>query len=433
MLPPEIQIIPASEPLDAQVNVPGSKSITNRALLLAALAEGRSVLQSVLLSDDTDAMASALRALGIMLHVDEPRRNIYVQGTRGRIPATQADLNIGGAGTAMRFLTGMLTLGWGRYRLDGNARMRQRPIGPLLDVLGRLGIDARSEDGNSCPPVLIETPSAGFAGGDAEIDANVSSQFVSALLMPAPLWSNGLRLTVNGKAGQPFIEMTLRLMRRWGVQNSARGNLITIPGGQRYSAMTFVVEPDATGASYFAAAAALVGGSVRIPGLSRDSVQGDVQFLDILQTMGARVLWESGSVEVSGDGKLVGIDVAMGAMPDVVPTLAAIAPFASSPTRIRDVGFIRHHESDRIHALATELSRLGARVQEFSDGLKIMPSVLRPDAIETYGDHRIAMAFAVLGLKLAGVRIKDPGCVTKTYPEFFGHLALLQKRKAASS
>jgi 3-phosphoshikimate 1-carboxyvinyltransferase len=433
MLPPEIEIIPASDPLDAQINVPGSKSITNRALLLAALAEGSSVLQSVLLSDDTDAMASALRALGITIQIDEPRRTIYVQGTRGRIPATQADLNIGGAGTAMRFLTGMLTLGRGRYRLDGNARMRQRPIGPLLDALGRLGIDARSENGNGCPPVIVDRSSSSFAGGDAEIDANVSSQFVSALLMPASLWPNGLRLTVNGEAGQPFIEMTLRLMSRWGVRSSASGNLITIPGGQCYRATTFAVEPDATGASYFAAAAAVVGGTVTIPGLSRDSVQGDVRFLDILQAMGMRVTWESGNVEVSGDGKLVGVDVAMGAMPDVVPTLAAIAPFASSPTHIRNVGFIRHHESDRIHALVTELSRLGARVQEFRDGLQIMPSALRPAAIETYGDHRIAMALAVPGLKMAGVRIKDPGCVTKTYPEYFDHLALLQNRKAASS
>jgi 3-phosphoshikimate 1-carboxyvinyltransferase len=220
--------------------------------------------------------------------------------------------------------------------------------------------------------------------------------------------------------------MTVKLMELWGASISMAGDRIAVPGGQHYRAMNFTVEPDATAASYFAAAAALLGGTLTIPGITKTSVQGDACFLEILEQMGARVTWHADAVKVSGTGKLRGVDVAMNAMPDVVPTLAAIAPFAETPTRIRKVGFIRHHESDRIGALATELRRLGAAVEEFDDGLEIAPSVLHAAAIETYDDHRIAMAFAVAGLKTAGVRIRNPGCVAKTYPEFFDDLERLR-------
>ncbi len=427
MFPPEIEIAPARYPLAATVDVPGSKSITNRGLLLAATAEGTSVIDSVLRSDDTDCMIAGLRALGFTIEVDEAGHRITVHGRGGTIPSVQANLEVGGAGTAMRFLAGFLTLGRGRFRIDGNTRMRQRPIGALLEAMRQLGIEARSENGNGCPPVVIDTTSASFAGGEVAIDASLSSQFASALLMPAPLWANGLKLTVHGEAARPFIEMTLKLMERWGGRTSIDRNTIIVPGRQRYHARKFSVEPDATGASYFAAAAALVGGRITIRGLVRDSVQGDLKFLEILERTGVRVHWNRDGVEVIGTGQLAGADVAMNVMPDVVATLAAIAPFASSPTRIRKVGFIRHHESDRIHALATELARLGGLVRELDDGLEIMPSVLHPAAIETYDDHRIAMAFSVAGLKLAGIRIKHPACVAKTYPEFFEHLADLNR------
>ncbi|MBV8360970.1 MAG: 3-phosphoshikimate 1-carboxyvinyltransferase [Deltaproteobacteria bacterium] len=422
MFPPEIEISPAEGPLAATIRVPGSKSITNRALLLAAMADGISVVDSVLLSDDTYSMTVALRTLGIDVDVDETNRIISVHGHGGIIPATRANLEVGGAGTAMRFLAGFLTLGHGHFRLDGNTRMRQRPIGALLEALRQLGIDARAENNDGFPPVIIDTTLTTFVGGEVTIDARLSSQFVSALLMPAPLWPHGLKLNVNGEAARPFIDMTLDLMKRWGVKASRDGDRIIVRGGQRYNATQFTVEPDATGASYFAAVAALVGGKITIRGLRRDSVQGDLGFLQILEQMGARIRWTSDGVEVVGTGRLAGVDVAMNTMPDVVATLAAIAPFASSPTRIRKVGFIRHHESDRIHALATELARLGAAVREFDDGLEITPSPLHRAIVETYDDHRIAMAFAVAGLKLAGVRIKNPGCVAKTYPEFFEHL-----------
>ncbi len=421
----EIAISPLKGPLDARVSIPGSKSITNRAMLLAALAQGRSVIDGALLSDDTRYMTEALKALGFVVEIDEPARRITVGGRGGTVPAHGGNLFVGGAGTVMRFLVAMLTLGEGRFHIDGNQRMRQRPIGPLLDAMQRLGASVYSERDNNCPPVVVDASRGRFEGGETSIDARVSSQFVSAMLMPAPIWKAGLKLHVIGDTARPFIDMTLRLMEMWGAHGSFEGDLIVVPGGQWYRAQRFAVEPDASSASYFAAAAALVGGVVRIEGLASNSAQGDLGFLSVLQRMGARVTWHPDFVEVTGSGKLAGVDVAMNSMPDMVATLAAIAPFALTPTRIRNVGFIRHHESDRIRGLFTELRRLGAIVRETDDGLEIEPSTMHPAAIETYEDHRIAMAFAVTGLKLAGITIKDPGCVAKTFPDFFERLAAL--------
>lgn len=428
----EIEIVPPRRPLAASIRVPGSKSITNRVLLLAAMATGRSTISGVGLNDDTRRMAAALGTLGFGLAVDETAARIVVDGRGGAIPVRGGDLDAGGAGTAMRFLLGFLTLGRGRFRLDGNQRMRERPIGPLLDTLAALGISVRAERDNGCPPVVIEIGEGGVSGGAARVDAAVSSQFVSALLMPAPLWPRGLELTVSGGAARPFITMTLALMERWGASATMSGSEIVVPGHQRYAAQkNFEVEPDASSASYFAAAAALVGGSVMLDGLRADSVQGDIEFMKLLERMGAGVEWREDGVKVSGSGKnLAGVDVAMGEMPDLVPTLAAIAPFCSSPTRIRSVSFIRHHESDRLHALATELQRLGASVHEYEDGMLIEPSRIGATAVETYDDHRIAMAFAVAGLKTSGIRIKNPGCVSKTYPDFFRDLAELSNPQA---
>jgi 3-phosphoshikimate 1-carboxyvinyltransferase len=421
----EFEIRALRGPIDAVVEVPGSKSVTNRAMLLAALAPGRSVIERALLSDDTRYMAEALRALGFAVEIDEGARQIIVDGLGGRIPASAAELNVGGAGTAMRFIVGLLTLSRGRFRIDGNERMRKRPVGPLLEALQRLGASIYSERDNGCPPVVAETTKGAVAGGETTIDARVSSQFVSALLMPAPLWPRGLVLHVEGETARPFINMTLKLMAAWGAESRVDDRTITVRGGQSYRAQKFDVEPDASSASYFAAAVALVGGRVKIIGLRRDSVQGDVEFLGLLKRMGAEVAWTDDGVEVHGAGKLAGVDAVMTAMPDMVPTLAAIAPFALGATRIRGVGFIRHHESDRIRAIASELRRLGATVREREDGLEIERSKIRPAAIETYDDHRIAMAFAVAGLKVAGMRIKDPACVAKTFPEFFERLAKL--------
>lgn len=317
-----IEIVPPSRPLRAALIPPGSKSITNRVLLLAAMADGRSRINGALLSDDTQRMAAALAALGFELVIDEAARQITVNGQSGTIRAAGASLDAGNAGTAMRFLAGFVTLGRGRFRIDGSPRMRQRPIAALLEALRALGIAASSELANDCPPIMIDTSGARFAGGAATIDATLSSQFVSALLMPAPLWRNGLRLTVAGKTARPFIDMTLRLMADWGALSSRTGDVILVPGGQRYQAMDFVVEPNVSGASYFAAAAATVGGSVAIHGLRRESVQGDTEFFAILERMGARIAWHADGVVVAGTGALRGVNVAMNAMPDLVPTLA---------------------------------------------------------------------------------------------------------------
>ncbi len=422
----EIEIVSARKPLEASLELPGSKSITNRALLLAAMCAGRSQIDSGLFSEDTRQMAQALRELGFRVDADQARKRFVVEGRGGAIAATSADLNVGGAGTAMRFLAGFLTLGRGRYRIDGNERMRQRPIGGLLDALKALGLSAESERANGCPPIVIDnTQAAPFEGGSVQVDARESSQFVSALLMPAPLWRAGLRLRVIGQAGKPFVTLTLRMMEQWGAESRVEADTIIVPGGQSYGARRFDVEPDASAAGYFAAAAALVGGRVRIHHLRRDSLQGDVGFLEVLARMGAGIRWHLDGVEVEGRGRLQGVDVDMSAMPDMAATLAAIAPFASSPTRIRNVAFIRHHESDRIRAVVTELKRLGAAARELDDGMLIEPSALKPAPIETYDDHRIAMSFAVVGLKLAGLRIRNPSCVSKTFPDFFERLAAL--------
>jgi len=423
----ELEIAPARGPLHAAIGLPGSKSITNRALLLAAMASGQSTIEAAQLSDDTNAMTEALRALGFRVEVDEAAHRISVHGLGGAIPASSAELFVDGAGTAMRFIVGFLTLGQGRYRVDGNQRMRQRPIGPLLDAMQQLGASVYAERDNRCPPVIVESRRSTFGGGETTIDARASSQFVSAVLMPAPLWPRGLKLRVLGDTARPFVEMTLRLMEVWGARSETEGDVITVPGGQTYHARQFVVEPDVSAAGYFAAAAALCGGEVKIQGVHRDSVQGDLGFFDLLEQMGAHVEWTVDGVVISGTGSLNGIDVAMNSMPDMVPTLAAIAPFASSGTRIRQVGFIRYHESDRLRALATELRRLGATVADYEDGIAIEPSHLAPATIETYDDHRIAMSFAIVGLKLAGVKMKDPTCVSKTFPDFFVRLAELTK------
>ncbi len=387
------------------------------------------MIEGALASDDTRYLAEALRALGLRLEVDEAHGRIAVEGHGGKIPAKSAELFVGNAGTAMRFLAGMLMLSQGRFRLDGSPRMRERPMGGLLEALVSLGVDARSERGNGCPPVTIDTQASGPAvGGETEVPATISSQFVSALLMPAPLLPRGLTIRLSGSpVARPFITMTLRMMAQWNaLSHQPDPATIVIPGAQSYAPQSYRVEPDATAATYFWATAALVGGRVEVSGLSRESVQGDVAFAGVLEQMGAQVKWGPDFIAVSREGRaLRGVDVAMDTMPDTVATLAAIASFAESPTRIRGVGFIRHHESDRLRALATELRRLGGDVEEFDDGLLIRPAALHGASVETYEDHRIAMAFSLVGLKIEGVRIKNPGCVAKTFPDFFTRLASL--------
>jgi 3-phosphoshikimate 1-carboxyvinyltransferase len=419
-------IEPAERPVDVDISLPGSKSYTNRALLVAALAGGRSTISEALFSDDADYMTRALRALGVPVEADPGRSTIVVDGVGGAPSAAAAELFVGNAGTAARFLTAYVALGRGRYRIDGVPRMRERPIGPLLDALRQLGVEAVSERNNDCPPIIVI--GKGIDGGPVDIAGDVSSQFISALLMIAPVTTRGIDLTILGElVSKPYVDLTLAVMAAFGaVAHNDAYRHVNVPGGQTYQPRAYVVEPDASGASYFLAAAAVTGGRVRVRGLGRQSVQGDLRLVEVLERMGCAVRWSDDAVELQGPGQLRGVDVDMGAMSDVAQTLAAIAPFADGPVRIRGVGHIRRKETDRVHAVTAELRRLGATVAEHDDGWEIQPSRLRGGTVETYDDHRMAMSFAVTGLKVPGVRIADPGCVAKTFPDFFERFALLR-------
>lgn len=417
-----IEILPVVKPIDAVVRLPGSKSYTNRALVIAALARGESRIEQALFSDDTRYMIESLRALGIPVAANASELAMTATGTDGTIPLASGDLFVGNAGTAARFLTAVVALGKGSYRIDGVSRMRERPIGPLLDALRQLGVNALSIHGNDCPPVTIST--TGLHGGPVAIDGDVSSQFISALLLVAPCTAVGIDLIVRGNlVSKPFIDLTLSIMSAFGVVAENHDyRRIQVPGPQSYRGRTYVVEPDASAASYFLAAAAITGGSVRIEALGRRSVQGDLALVGILEQMGCTVDWGDDFVDLRGPERLRGVDVDLGALSDVAQTLATIAPFASSPTRIRGVAHIRAKETDRIAAVTTELRRLGASVDELPDGWTIQPSLLHAATIETYEDHRMAMSFAIPGLRVPGVRVANPACVGKTFPDFFERL-----------
>jgi 3-phosphoshikimate 1-carboxyvinyltransferase len=422
-----LDITPLVAPMRARVEVPGSKSITNRALVCAALATGESTLTRVLKSDDTHVMMEGLRALGFeiteLAQQPTPIERFKVIGTGGKIPAIEADLFCGNSGTTMRFLTALATLGHGAYRLDGIERMRQRPIGDLLDALAQLGVSAVSEGGNGYPPVVVHAN--GLPGGTATIRGDISSQFLSGLLMAAPFAQSPVEIHIEGPlVSQPYVRMTLAVMRAFGVEVEASDRLdsFRIAAPEQYlSCDNFDIEPDASAASYFWAAAAVTGGDVTIDGLSAHSLQGDVTFVDCLKQMGCEVKRDAKSITVIGR-TLRGIDVDMNAISDTVQTLAVVALFAEGETTIRKVAHIRHKETDRIAALAAELRKLGAEVDERDDGLTIRPAKLRAANIDTYNDHRMAMSFAIAGLRIAGVRINNPDCVEKTYPNFFEDL-----------
>lgn len=421
--PPELTPRPASAPLDATVVVPGSKSITNRALLVAALADGQSELRGALHSDDTLYMAEALNALGIKVESDEAGSIFRVSGGGGTFPAREADLFVGNSGTTMRFLTAALPLGHGRYRIDGVPRMRLRPIAPLIAALNDLGAQARSELDTGCPPVVVQAD--GLPGGKTRMAGDLSSQYFSALLLSAPYAREGVAVEVLGDlVSKPYLPMTTDVMAAFGVAadlDTTNWSRLGVRPGQRYTGRVYDVEPDASNASYFFAAAAVTGGRVRVNGLGSSSTQGDLGFVEVLRAMGAEVEIGETFTQVQGpaNGDLRGVDLDLGPISDTAQTLAAIAPFASGPTTIRGVAHARLKETDRVAALANELRRLGQEVDEFPDGLHITPRPIVPADIETYDDHRMAMSFAIAALRAPGIRLRDPGCVAKTFPGFF--------------
>jgi len=413
------------------VRLPGSKSISNRALLLAALAEGTTVLTRLLDADDTRVMIEALRALGIAIERDGDTAR--VGGCGGRFPARSADLFLGNAGTATRSLTAALAFADGRYRIDGVARMRERPIGDLVTALNALGACIGYEGAAGYPPLRIE-PARRLLRDEVAIRGDVSSQFLSGLLMAAPLVAppEGLRVQVAGELiSQPYVAMTVAMMKRFGVEVARCGDTFVVPRAGYRSPGALAVEGDASSASYFLALGLLAGGPVRVEGIGRGSVQGDVAFADLLQAMGARIERGSDWIEArAGDG-LRAVDWECTPIPDAAMTAAVVAMFAPGRTTLRGIGSWRVKETDRIAAMAAELRKLGAAVEEGADRISVSgPTALREATIDTYDDHRIAMCFALAAAGGVPVHIRDPRCVSKTFPRFFVELASLTRSAA---
>ena len=422
---PPLQIIPINYPLNATVRVPGSKSLTNRALMISALANGTTRLTNALFSDDSHYFVKALQTLGFDVQLDQANQEMIVTGLGGKIPAQKAELFIGNAGTAARFLSAFLTLGNGEYVLDGEPRMRERPIGDLIDALHQLGVEMEAT--NNCPPVEIFAK--GLMGGKTKIAGNISSQFLSALLMVAPYARSLIEIELTTELNsRPYVDMTIAIMRDFGVEiERYEYSQFTIHPASYSPLSSYPIECDASAAAYFFAAPAICGGTVGVENISRKSLQGDIHFLEVLSQMGCTVTETDVGLQVTGTTDLRGIDADMRDIPDTAQTLAAIAPFAASPTRIRGIASARLKETDRVHATCTELAKLGVRVEEHEDGMTIHPvEKMRPAVIQTYNDHRMAMAFSLIGLRFDGVTIEDPACVSKTFPGYFDILETLR-------
>ena len=415
--------------LAGDVRLPGSKSVSNRALLLAAQAQGRTRLANLLRSDDTTVMLDALKTLGIPVADDGD--DLIVDGVDGPLvtDGRRAELFLGLAGTALRPLTAALTLGNGEFVLDGVARMRERPVAHLVEALAPLGgdIDYLGEAGH--PPLRVR--GRGLAGGEVVIDGSLSSQFLTSLLLAAPLAKNAVQIHVAGDlVSTPYVEITLDSMRRFGVkvETEADYRSFRVPAAGYRSPGRYLVEGDASSATYFLAAGAIRGQGVRVHGIGADSIQGDLAFTDVLRKMGAQVVAHADRIEVA-PGKLRAIDADLNHIPDAAMTVAVLALFAEGRTRIRNIYNWRVKETDRLAAMACELKKLGAAVEEGADYLVIdPPEALRPATIKTYGDHRMAMCFSLAALGGVPITIEDPDCVAKTFPDYFEVFASLANR-----
>ena len=414
--------------ISGSITLPGSKSLSNRVLLLAMLSEGETLIENLLDSDDVRRMVDALAKLKISYEEDRPNKKIRVRGVVGRIPVVEAKLFLGNAGTAIRPLTAALTLGHGRFVLDGIERMRERPIQDLLEGLNQLGAHVRSIYNTGCPPVEIIAD--GLLGGVTELSGAISSQYLSAILLTSPYAKTPVEIRIRDHlVSIPYVEMTIRLMSRFGVNvvvsEDFRNFYINAP--QNYqSPETYFVEGDASSASYFLAGAAITGGSVTVVGCGTESLQGDAQFAKVLEMMGAEVGWQANKITVQGSGNLKGIDVDMNEMPDAAMTLAVTALFAKGTTAIRNIYNWRLKETERLKAVSCELKKLGASVDEGEDYLIIAPPrELMPAKISTYDDHRMAMAFSLAACGEVPITILNPTCVNKTFPDYFNQLSEL--------
>ncbi len=416
--------------VDGIINLPGSKSVSNRALLLAALAQGTTTLTNLLDSDDIRHMLGALQALGVNYKLNEDKTRCEIQGLGGPFgKSTQDELFLGNAGTAMRPLCAALCLGEGEYVLTGEPRMEERPIGDLIDALRIAGAQVTYLKNEGYPPLKIE--GKGLRGGEVQIDGSVSSQFLTAFLMATPLAETDCIITIKGDlVSKPYIEITLKIMTAFGVEviNEDFRRFI-IRGNQTYTSPgTFLVEGDASSASYFLAAGAIQGGKVRVNGVGRASMQGDIRFADVLEEMGAKITWGDDFIEAE-KGTLQGVDMDMNHIPDAAMTIATTALFATNTSTIRNIYNWRVKETDRLSAMATELRKVGAEVDEGEDYIAITPPArLMHASIDTYNDHRIAMCFSLVALSNTPVTINDPGCTSKTFPDYFDQLEKISRK-----
>lgn len=419
----QYQVKKIARPVNAVVSVPGSKSITNRALLLAALSDGECRLNGVLFSDDSRHFLTCLIALGFVVEVNEVDKYVIIYGCGGKIPNQTAEINVGSAGTAARFLTAMLGLSGGAYTIQASEQMKKRPMRPLFEALTAMGASFTFLEKEGHLPVRVKGAAYGGAepAGEVSIDISESTQFLSALLMTAPILSKGLTVHITSeKTDGAYIRITTRMMHQYGCNVVHQGNLYTIAPGQCYGAGTYQIEPDVSAACYFYAAAALTGGSVLVRNVHSASMQGDMKFLEVLRQMGCTITEENGGIRVTGSPEgYRGVDIDMNDFSDQTMTLAVLAPFAKTATCIRNVGHIRLQESDRIHAIVTELSRLGVSVRAEKDTICIEPSAVHSGMVQTYEDHRMAMAFALLGLRCDGIVIDNYECCNKTFENYF--------------
>ncbi len=424
-----------SAPIDWTVTVPGSKSMTNRALLMGSLADGKTTLSGVLFSDDSRHFLAALQALGFDVEIQEAQKQVTITGLNGKVPVTEGKIDVGSAGTAARFLTALLGVAEGTFTIQASEQMKKRPMKPLFDVLVAIGAKISYLEKEGHLPIQI----TGIGGTKAmdevccvALDISESTQFLSALLLISPMIKQGLSIAItSARKDGSYIQITRKMMENFGVEVMFDGENYNIRKDSSYKAGAYQIEPDISAACYFYAAAALTGGKALVKNVTWDCMQGDLQFLNVLAQMGCTITETAQGIVVCGaeGGRLKGITVDMKEFSDQTMTLAAIAPFAEEDVRIENVGHIRLQESDRIHAIATELSRLEVTCKEEKDALTIQPKMPNAGIVQTYDDHRMAMAFALIGLRVQGIEIANPMCCRKTFEEYFDVLETLTRGK----
>ncbi len=414
-----------NQPVDWLVEVPGSKSMTNRALLMAELADGTTTLRGVLFSDDSRNFLGSLQSLGFAVDIDEHAKVVTVAGFNGRIPVNEGEIYVGSAGTAARFLTAMLAMAEGTFVVNASQQMKKRPMKPLFDVLERMGAEIICLEEDGFLPVRIKGIGGRLPADEMcrlKLDISKSTQFLSALMLISPMVKQGLQIEITSERKDgSYIRITRKMMEQFGAKADFDGNCYTMCSDNSYTPGCYQIEPDVSAACYFYAAAALMGGRTIVKNVTWACMQGDLKFIRLLGEMGCKVSETPDGIEVQGapEGKLKGLTVDMKDFSDQTMTLAAMAPYADGIVRIENIGHIRLQESDRIHAIATELSRLGIRCDEEQDAVTVYPGEPKPAVVQTYDDHRMAMAFALIGLRTEGIEIADPMCCRKTFETYF--------------